>query len=248
MAEVTTNQQSFTKGSGLLYLIPTIIAEGTQQEVIPPAVINALKVTDYFLVEELRTARRFISSLKIGKEIGDLKFYVVDKDTPETRVVEYFKEIPPGQNIGVLSEAGCPGIADPGAVAVAAAHKLNRKVVPLTGPSSILLALMASGFSGQSFVFHGYVPIEPKERTKKLQQMEKDAFSKQQTQIFMDTPYRNNQLLKDLITSCKPDTSLCIAANLTASNETVHTRKIRDWKKITADYHKQPALFLIYSH
>jgi 16S rRNA (cytidine1402-2'-O)-methyltransferase len=228
----------------MLYLIPTILAPDTSDSVLSPQIKEVISETDYFFVENLRTARRFISELKLGKVIENLHFFEVDKDTSSEKILDYFKEIPVEKSIGVISEAGCPGVADPGAVAVKIAHQLGIKVVPLVGPSSILLGLMASGFSGQSFVFHGYLPIDKKDKIQKIKQLEVNSM-KSQTQIFMETPFRNNQLLEDLLNVCQPNTNLCIASNVTSKEEFIQTKKISDWKKQKPDLHKIPTMFLI---
>lgn len=207
----------------MLYLIPTILASETLESVLSPQIKEVIKTTDYYFVENIRTARRFISELKVGKIIDELHFFEVDKDTNIEQIRKYFKQIPQNQAIGVISEAGCPGVADPGAVAVKVAHQLGIKVIPLVGPSSILLALMGSGFSGQSFVFHGYLPIDKIERAKKIKILETDS-RKQQTQIFMETPFRNDSFLEDLLNTCQPDTLLCIACNITAPDELIQTK------------------------
>lgn len=225
-----------------LYLIPTILADDTQDKVLSPQIIDAIKGLDVFFVENVRTARRFISSLKLGKVIDSFTFIELDKDTPEHVTSEHMRHLT--QDAGVLSEAGCPGIADPGAVAVGVAHKLGMRVVPLVGPSSILLALMSSGMSGQSFVFHGYLPIDKMERKKTLQQLERDA-RRGQTQIFMETPFRNNQLFEAVLEACAADTLLCVASNVTASDEFIQTFPIRNWKANRPDLHKKPTIFLL---
>jgi 16S rRNA (cytidine1402-2'-O)-methyltransferase len=166
--------------------------------------------------------------------------------TPYEEIASYFKEVG-DHDIGVISEAGCPGVADPGSLAVAFAHKHNIKVVPLVGPSSILLALMASGFNGQQFAFHGYLPIEKPSRSKMIKQLETEAKTKNQTQIFMETPYRNDQLLAEILNTCNDHTLLCVAANITSSSESIKTQLVKDWKKNTPSYNKIPTIFLIYS-
>ena len=227
-----------------LYLIPTFLAPDTASKVLSPQVREVIATTEYFFVENIRTARRFISELKLGKVIDQLHFYELNKDTSEAEVISYFEQITDNQDIGVISEAGCPGVADPGALAVKIAHRFGWKVVPLVGPSSILLALMASGMSGQSFVFHGYLPIEKSAKIQKIKQLEQNA-QKGQTQLFMETPYRNNQLFADLLANCRNDTVLCIAANLTASDELVKTQTILQWKASAPDLHKKPTIFII---
>lgn len=226
-----------------LYLIPTILAEGTQNDVLSPQIKDAVQHLDVFFVENIRTARRFIGSLKLGKVIDELTFIELNKDTPETETVASLRNL--SKNAGVISEAGCPGVADPGAVAVRIAHELGIRVVPLVGPSSILLALMASGMSGQSFAFHGYLPIDKVQRKKALQNLERNARQYQQTQIFMETPFRNNQLLEAVIEACSPDLALCIAANVTAPDELIRTMPVKKWKVQKPDLHKIPAIFLI---
>src|SRR5690606_28632675 len=192
----------------------------------------------YFLVENIRTARRFISSLKIEKKIEDIQFAELNKNTSSETIPTLLAPALQGQHVGILSEAGCPGIADPGALAVAYAHQHRLKVIPVPGPSSIFLALMASGMNGQLFAFHGYLPIQAGERAKAIKMMEKDAYQRQQTQIFMETPYRNNKLLEDLLKYCRPDTRLCIAKNITGSDEFIQTQTIKEWKKNFPYIHK----------
>ncbi|MGN7887300.1 SAM-dependent methyltransferase [Dyadobacter sp. 22481] len=226
-----------------LYLIPTILAEGTQNDVLSPQIQDAVRHLDVFFVENIRTARRFISSLKLGRVIDDLTFIELNKDTAETETAASLRNL--SKSAGVISEAGCPGVADPGAVAVRIAHELGIRVVPLVGPSSILLALMASGMSGQSFAFHGYLPIDKVQRKKALQNLERNARQYQQTQIFMETPFRNNQLLEAVIEACSPDLALCIAANVTAPDELIRTMPVGKWKAAKPDLHKIPAIFLI---
>ena len=228
----------------MLYLIPTILAPDTTEFVLSPQIKDTIKATDYYFVENIRTARRFISELKVGKVIDELYFFEVDKDTNIEQIRKYFKQIPQNQHIGVISEAGCPGVADPGAIAVKVAHQLGIKVIPLVGPSSILLALMASGFSGQSFVFHGYLPIDKIERAKKIKVLEIES-RKQQTQIFMETPFRNDSFLEDLLNTCQSDTLLCIACNITAPDELIQTKTVNQWKTKKPDLHKKPTIFLI---
>jgi 16S rRNA (cytidine1402-2'-O)-methyltransferase len=228
-----------------LYLIPTVLAPETTNSVLSPQIKEVISQTNYYFVENIRTARRFISELKLGKVIDSLHFFLLDKDTSLVTIQGYYKQIPPNENIGVISEAGCPGIADPGALAVQQAHKQGIAVVPLVGPSSILLALMGSGFSGQSFVFHGYLPIDKAERSKHIKVLEKEALQKKQTQIFMETPFRNKQLLDDILANCRNDTLLCIAANLTAPDQLLKTMPIAQWKKQQIDIHKKPCIFLI---
>lgn len=231
---------------GKLFLIPTVLAPDTIHKALSPQVSDVILHTSYFLVENIRSARRFISELKLGKVIDMLQFYVLDKDTSLQTVEEYIKIAQEGNDLGILSEAGCPGIADPGALAVQVAHKRGIQVIPLVGPSSILLALMASGFSGQTFTFHGYLPIDKNERAKAIKSLEKEAFQKNQTQIFMETPFRNNQLLEEILNHCQMHTPLCIATQITAPDEMIITKSVKDWKKSIPDLHKKPTIFLLY--
>ena len=231
---------------GTLYLIPSVLAPDTADLVIPEEVRLRVQQLDYFLVEELRTARRFVKSVCPEKVIEEQEFVQLNKDTPTEEIEKMMAAVVSGRNAGVISEAGCPGIADPGAEAVKIAHKHGITVMPLVGPSSILLALMGSGFSGQSFAFHGYLPIDRKPRTTAIKQLEKEMRAKDQTQIFMETPYRNNQLLADLLEQLAPDTKLCIAANLTGPDQLIRTRSIKEWQRQLVNLHKQPVIFLLY--
>ena len=226
-----------------LFLIPTVLAENTSDSVLTPQIKDVITNLNVFFAEDIRTARRFISSLKLGKVIDQITFFELNKDTHPLDTRQQLMTLT--QNAGVISEAGCPGIADPGSVAVKFAHDLGISVVPLVGPSSILLALMASGMSGQSFIFHGYLQIDKVERKKEIQQLEKDAFHKRQTQIFMETPFRNNQLLNAILETCQPDTMLCIASSLTSPEEFIKTWSVRYWRKNVPDLHKKPTIFII---
>ena len=239
MSESTKNSPS------TLFLIPTILAEGTAQQVLSPQITEVLGTLAYFFAEELRTARRFVSGLRLGRVIEDLTFYELNKKTPESETSSQLRRLPTGKDIGVLSEAGCPGVADPGAVAVRLAHQLGMKVVPLVGPSSILLGLMASGLNGQSFAFHGYLPIDQAARRKALLFLEKEVQELNQTQIFMETPFRNNHMMQTILEACQPETRLCVASNLTAPEEYIKTQTIRQWKTQKIDLHKQPTIFLL---
>jgi 16S rRNA (cytidine1402-2'-O)-methyltransferase len=233
---------------GRLFLIPTIISDETQEKVISQEVRTTIKGLNHFLVENMRTARRYISSLKLGINIESLRFEVLDKSTSELTISPLMKPIFEGNDIGVISESGCPGVADPGALAVAYAHKNEIQVVPLVGPSSILMALMSSGFNGQSFVFHGYLPIDKLDRHKKIKMMEEDAIRLNQTQLFMDTPYRNENLLEALLKTCNPNTQLSIARDITGKKEFVRTKKIQEWKnQKVPSLNKIPVIFALYN-
>jgi len=233
--------------TGTLYLIPTLLAADTEHTVLPPAVKDRCSTIDYFLVENLRTARRFLSKLKIGKPIESLSFQELERKASFETIMDYLLPIVNGQDAGVLSEAGCPAIADPGSEVVQAAHQLQIPVVPLTGPSSILLALMASGLNGQSFAFTGYVPIQHPERQQRLKQLEKLARNSGQTQIFMETPYRNEKLLADILKVCMGDTQLCVAKDITGPQALIMTKSIEGWRKMKSkpSLHKIPAIFIL---
>jgi 16S rRNA (cytidine1402-2'-O)-methyltransferase len=231
---------------GKLYLIPTVLAENTAEKIISPETREIVKNTQYYLVENVRTARRFISSLRLGLTIEDLQFEILDKKTKPAELERIMQPIFSGVDVGVMSEAGCPGIADPGSAAVAYAHEKKIQVVPLTGPSSMFLALMGSGFNGQSFAFHGYLPIDKSERINAIKQLEGESARHNKTQIFMETPFRNNHLFEDLKSTLSPHTKLCIAKNLTGSDEFIQTKTIQDWRKTKLDLHKIPVVFIIY--
>jgi 16S rRNA (cytidine1402-2'-O)-methyltransferase len=229
---------------GTLYLIPTIVSDDTQAQVIPTQVRDVLPNVRYFLAENVRTARRYLSSLKIYDSIENLKIEVLDKDTEFSQLDGLFTPVLNGQNIGILSESGCPGVADPGSLAVRFAHQHQINVVPLVGPSSILLALMASGLNGQRFAFHGYLPIEAKETSKAIKEFEKESKQKNQTQIFIETPYRNNNVFAALKANLGENVLLCVASDLTGSNEFVKTQSIKKWKEHQHEWKKVPTVFL----
>jgi 16S rRNA (cytidine1402-2'-O)-methyltransferase len=230
--------------SGTLYLVPTTLSEGTQFDVLPSSTIDVIRHTRHYLVENERTARRFISSLKVHPSIEALSFQVLDKDTRPGDVPALLKPLMEGYDLALMSESGSPCLADPGALAVEHAHKLNIRVIPLVGPSSILLALMASGLNGQQFGFHGYLPIQDKERVEMIRALEHESAKRQQTQIFIETPYRNNTLLKSLTNTLSPTTRLCVALDLTGSNQRIIQKEVRLWKTDPEEFPKLPAVFL----
>ena len=232
---------------GKLFLIPNVLAENTAQHIISPQIREVISHTKVYLVENLRTARRYISSLKLEVNIEELHMEILDKDTAPETINRLMQPLLNGADIGIISEAGCPGIAYPGALAVAHAHLKGIQVVPLSGPSSMFMALMASGFSGQSFAFHGYLPIDKKEKAAALRKLETESTREKRAQIFMETPFRNNQLLEDILSTLAPQTKLCIAKNLTASDEMVLTKTVDEWKKLPIDLHKIPTVFIIQS-
>ncbi len=228
-----------------LYLVPNVLSEGDWQNVLPAQIFQILTNTSHFIVEDLRTARRFLKSVNREIDIDKCTFYLLNKRTRIDEIPTFLNPVEKGFDIAIISEAGCPGVADPGADVVKIAHQKNYKVVPLVGPSSVLLALMASGMNGQNFAFKGYLPVKPNERVKEIQSIEKNIFKQKQTQIFIETPYRNNQLIGDLLKTCAPSTLLCIAANITGENEFIVTKSIKAWKGKVPDLHKQPAIFLL---
>lgn len=226
-----------------LYLIPNVIAEATL-EVIPQQVIKILPAISNFLVEDVRTARRYLSSLKIYPSIEALHFEVLNKDTPATQLATLMAPLSAGLNLGVLSESGCPGVADPGAQAVRYAHQHGIRVVPLVGPSSILLSLMASGLNGQQFAFHGYLPVDAVALSQKIKELERESKLKNQTQVFIETPYRNNTIFECLLKTLQMETQLTVALEVTGISESIQTRSVNEWKKNKPNWPKSPAVFL----
>ena len=225
-----------------LYLIPVTLGETPLEQVLPTYNGEVIHSIRHFIVEEVRTARRFLKRVDKEIDIDALTFYPLNKHTSPEAISGYLKPLEQGEAMGVISEAGCPAVADPGADVVAIAQRKGLEVVPLVGPSSIILSVMASGFNGQSFAFNGYLPIEPDERSRKLKMLEQRVYSEQQTQLFIETPYRNNKLVEEILRTCKPHTKLCIAANLTCLDAYVHTRTVKD----LPDLSKRPCIFLIY--
>jgi 16S rRNA (cytidine1402-2'-O)-methyltransferase len=228
-----------------LFLIPNILSEGKWQNVLPARIFDVLTNTRYFIVENLRTARRFLKQVNRDIDIDKLTFFELNKYTDARSLPEFLKPLAQGENVAVISEAGCPGVADPGAEIVKLAHQKGYRVVPLVGPSSVLLALMASGLNGQNFAFQGYLPVKPAVRAQAIAALEKKIMNSNETQIFIETPYRNNHLTADILKTCSPSTLLCIAANITGENEFIATKTVAQWKKNVPDLHKQPAIFLL---
>lgn len=232
-----------------IYLIPTHLSNAPLSNVLPDYNFKIIKQIKYFIVENIRTARRFLKQVDRTINIDELTFFELNEHTDKTLLISYIEPIKNNNDIGIISEAGCPAIADPGADIVAIAQEKNIKVIPLVGPSSILLSLMASGFNGQSFAFNGYLPIDKNERTNILKRFEKKIFSEHQTQIFIETPYRNVQLVDDLCKTLNENIKLCIAVDITSENEVIKTKTIRQWKKNVdsiGSIHKRPAIFLLY--
>lgn len=231
---------------GKLYLIPTTLGEMNPEDVLPQTIKRTIDFIDHYIVENEKTARRFIKSVHPEKKQPDLKISVLNKHTEVHEHQEFIKPLLSGLNVGLMSEAGCPGVADPGAVIVKLAHEKGIQVVPLVGPSSILLAVMASGMNGQSFAFNGYLPIDKGEKKSALKNFEKTSFEKNQSQLFIETPYRNNKLLEDILNTLQPNTNLCIACDITLPTEFIKTLAVKDWKKQKVDLQNRPSIFIIH--
>lgn len=229
-----------------LYLIPVTLGETPIEQVLPAYNREVVLGIRHFIVENIRTARRFLKKTDRSIDIDTLNFYELNKHTSPDQVAEYLNPLLQGESVGVISEAGCPAIADPGADVVAIAQRKGLKVVPLVGPSSILMSLMGSGFNGQSFAFHGYLPIDGAERGRKLKQLEGRIYGEDQTQLFIETPYRNNKMLEDILRHCRPQTKLCVASNITCEDESIRTLTVAEWAKKRIELPKVPSIFLIY--
>jgi len=230
---------------GNLYLIPTVLAPDSIENSINHKIKRIVKDTNIFMVENVRSARRFISSLRLDKVIDEITFIQLDKNSSLEDIYEQMIPLDHGTNIGILSESGCPGIADPGSMAVGLAHEKGICVIPLVGPSSILLSLMASGFNGQQFTFHGYLPIEKSSRKNAIRNLEKELVRTGYTQIFIETPYRNDKLLAELTSTLNPKTRVCVAADLTSKNEYIKTQPVEKWRREKVHIGKVPAIFLM---
>ena len=229
-----------------LYLLPVTLGDTPVDKVLPAYIREVIRGIKHFIVEDVRSARRFLKKVDAEINIDELTFYPLNKHTSAEEVSGYLKPLEEGAPMGVISEAGCPAVADPGADVVAIAQRKNLRVVPLVGPSSILLSVMGSGFNGQSFAFHGYLPIEPGERTKRLKELESRIYTESQTQLFIETPYRNNKMAEEILRTCRPQTKLCIAANLTCDGEYIRTKSVKEWKGKLPDLNKIPCIFLLY--
>lgn len=230
---------------GNIYLIPCPLGETPVTRDIPDVVFEAVKNIRHFIVERERSARRFLKHMQLPYPISEAVLYELDKHNPGQHLKNFIAPALEGEHIGVISEAGCPAVADPGALVIRLAHQLGLKVIPLTGPSSILLALMGSGLNGQNFSFNGYLPIEKAQRSKKLRELENRIVREDQTQLFMDTPFRNNQLLQELILNCSPALHLCIATELTLPGEVITTKTLAEWKKHPPELHKKLVMFVM---
>jgi 16S rRNA (cytidine1402-2'-O)-methyltransferase len=230
-----------------LYLIPNTLGDCNITNVLPTLNVDIIQKVKHFIVEDVRTARRFLKKVDPSIHIDELEFFTLNKHTSPAELSSFLHPLEKGFDMGIISEAGCPAIADPGAEVVRIAQEKNLRVVPLVGPSSILLGLMASGFNGQSFAFVGYLPIQANERTQRIKQLEKRAKIENQSQIFIETPYRNHKLLDEILSTCQGNTKLCIACDITLDSEYIKTKSINEWKKIKLpDLNKRPAIFILY--
>lgn len=230
--------------AGNIYLIPVTLGGDDFQKVIPEKVLSQTKLLRYFIVEEIRSARRFLRLIDKSFPIDDTVFMELNEHTGDTDISDYLEPALKGSDIGVMSEAGLPGIADPGAKIIALAHKKKIRVIPLAGPSSIILALISSGFNGQNFTFNGYLPVRPAERNSRIRELEKKAHEGY-AQIFMETPYRNQKMLESVISTCSDDTMLCIAADITLPSEFIRSMKISEWKKNIPSLNDKMVVFVL---
>lgn len=231
---------------GTLYLIPNTLGDCDLDSVMPARVGRVVENLRHFIVEDVRNCRRIVHRLAKNLNLDEVEFYPLNKHTSKTEISQYVDVLLAGNDMGVISEAGCPAVADPGSEIVALAQAHGCKVVPLVGPSSILLSLMASGFNGQSFAFVGYLPIDKDKRARQLKKMQARIMEEDQSQIFIETPYRNNSLLSELVSQCRKDMKLCVAANITTDKEFIRTKTMSEWKKNLPDLNKQACIFLLY--
>lgn len=231
---------------GTLFLIPVPLADDAAHKSFTPFLVDTVNSINTYIVENEKTARRFLKEAGLKTPQSELLIHDYGKHKRGSSLVPFFKELNEGVSVGLMSEAGCPGVADPGADIVAEAHRRNIKVVPLVGPNAMLQALMASGFSGQSYAFSGYLPIDKEDRSKRIKDLEQMSQRYRQTQLFMETPFRNNQLLEEVLKNCQPNTLLCIASNINGADEFIKTLPISLWRKEKVDLHKKPTVFLIY--
>ncbi|MEI6883327.1 MAG: SAM-dependent methyltransferase [Bacteroidota bacterium] len=233
---------------GILYLIPSVLSDQSVEDVLPEGTLKVIRSLDCFIVEELKTARRFLRKAGLTADFDKVTFHVFNEHSPPPSFEEYLSDTQTGRDVGLLSEAGSPCVADPGSEIVRTAHENGIIVKPLTGPSSILLSLMASGFNGQNFAFLGYLPVDKQLRSRKLKEIERTAGEKKQTQMFIETPYRNEQLFQSILQSCSESTMLGIGIGLTGQNEKISAYSVGDWKKMKPGLGKTPAVFLIYRY
>ena len=230
---------------GKLYLIPTTMGEGNQEMVIPAGVLTISRKLKHFIAENERSARRYLKAIETEHPLDDLKFYILDKRSKALDVPQLIQPLLDGIDMGLISEAGLPGIADPGALVVSACHRNKIKVTPCSGPSSIVLALIASGFNGQEFSFHGYLPLNKKDRLHKLRTLENEVRRSGATQIFMETPFRNEPLFEDMMNHCSPGTEICVATDITLQTEVITTHTVDQWIKHPPKINKRPCIFLM---
>lgn len=231
--------------NGKLYLIPSPLGDNEPSEVIPAYVLNLLPQIKYYVVEEFRTVRRYLSRAGLKGHIDELQMFELNEHTPTGTIESYINILTAGNDVGLISEAGLPAVADPGAQLVALAHRHGIEVCPLVGPSSLMLALMGSGLNGQCFAFTGYLPVKPDERKAKIKLIEKVSAQLKQSQIIIETPYRNNQLFADILAVCSPKASLCVAADITLPTQTIITKEVAQWKKSPIDIGKRPCVFVL---
>lgn len=229
-----------------LYLLPVTLGDTAVERVLPPYNREVILQIRYFIVEDVRSARRFLKKVDASIDIDKLTFFELNKHTQPEVISGYLQPLVEGHSMGVVSEAGCPAVADPGADVVAIAQRKQLKVVPLVGPSSIILSVMGAGFNGQNFAFNGYLPIDPSERARRIKELENRVYLEDQTQLFIETPYRNRKLLEEILHVCRPQTRLCIAANITCEGEYIRTRTVKEWKGRLPELNKIPCIFLIY--
>ncbi len=234
-----------TQKTGFLYLIPTPLGETSLDTILPKSVSQHIDYIEYFVAESAKTARAFLKLAGTKKPLQALHISELNEHTKSTDLLELLAPLFDGYDVGLLSEAGCPAVADPGANLVRLAHENHIRVIPLVGPSSILLALMASGLNGQRFAFQGYLPPHKAERIKRINELEQESARHKQTQIFIEAPYRNNALLEDMLASCKPSTMLCIAIDLTTADEKIFTQPVSKWRKAVPDLNRKPSIFLL---
>jgi 16S rRNA (cytidine1402-2'-O)-methyltransferase len=232
---------------GILYLVPAPLGHGDISVAVPEGVSRIVATLDTFIVENAKTARQYLASLELSTPLQQIKLLVLDEHTRPEELTALLKPLLSGKNVGLMSEAGCPAVADPGAALVNLAHVNRIRVVPLTGPSAILLALMASGLNGQRFAFHGYLPVSGKERIKKITELEKTSKALDQTEIFIEAPYRNRKLLQSLLETCHESTLLCLATDITIASESITTKRISEWKSKLPEINKRPTVFLLYA-
>ena len=229
-----------------MYLLPVTLGDTAVERVLPPYNREVILQIRYFIVEDVRSARRFLKKVDASIDIDKLTFFELNKHTQPEVISGYLQPLVEGHSMGVVSEAGCPAVADPGADVGAIAQRKQLKVVPLVGPSSIILSVMGAGFNGQNFAFNGYLPIDPSERARRIKELENRVYLEDQTQLFIETPYRNRKLLEEILHVCRPQTRLCIAANITCEGEYIRTRTVKEWKGRLPELNKIPCIFLIY--